>query len=106
MRHPNIVTVFDSGETEDGRRYFVMEYIRGRSFTKHVSESRLAQRDMLGLFALVCEAVHYANDKGVVHRDLKPANILIDDQGVPKVLDFGLAKHAERPVCWSSWPSR
>lgn len=92
LRHPNIITVFDSGETKDGSRYFVMDYIRGMSLTRYVSESKLDQREMLELFATVSDAVQFAHEKGVIHRDLKPSNILIDDQGVPKVLDFGLAK--------------
>jgi WD40 repeat protein len=106
LRHPGIVTIFDSGATADGRPYLAMELIEGSPIdTWHEpdhSDSRGAPRNdarrlpeirsALELMARVCEAVSYAHMRGVIHRDLKPSNILVDGEGQPRVLDFGLAK--------------
>ncbi|MCH7993942.1 MAG: serine/threonine protein kinase [Planctomycetes bacterium] len=92
LKHPNIIAIFDSGETPDGHQFCVMDYVRGRSIRDYVRENKLPLEDTLKLFSSVCEAAHFANQKGVVHRDLKPSNILVDTDGVPRVLDFGLAK--------------
>lgn len=92
LNHPNIVAVFDSGRTGDDERYLVMDYIRGVSITKYAQERKLSIRAILELFLSVCDAVQFAHEKGVIHRDLKPSNILIGNDGVSKVLDFGLAK--------------
>lgn len=92
LKHPNIVVIFHSGLTADGRQYCVMDYIRGKPLTEYVRERRLPLEDALGIFATVCDAVDYAHQKGVIHRDLKPTNILVDTDGNPNVLDFGLAK--------------
>jgi serine/threonine protein kinase/tetratricopeptide (TPR) repeat protein len=95
MDHPNIARVFDGGVTPSGRPYFVMELVRGLPVTDYCDQNRLAIPDRLELFVLVCRAVQHAHQKGVVHRDLKPSNVLvtvIDGVGVPKVIDFGVAK--------------
>jgi serine/threonine protein kinase/Tfp pilus assembly protein PilF len=92
LRHPWIVEIFDAGETDGGLRYFVMDYVRGQPLNKHVRDKRMPLEDTLQLFMKVCEAVQYAHLQGVVHRDLKPSNVLVDSDGNPKVLDFGLAK--------------
>jgi serine/threonine protein kinase len=92
LKHPNIVAVFHSGQTEDGRQYCVMDYVRGVPLTEYVRQKKLSLEKALKLFAAVCEAVNYAHQKGVIHRDLKPSNILVDAEGHPKILDFGLAK--------------
>ncbi len=98
LRHPNIVAVFDSGVTADGRHYCVMDYVRGQRLDAYVRERRLKLDQALRLFATVCEAVNYAHQRGVIHRDLKPSNILVDAQGQAQVLDFGLAKHTNEGV--------
>jgi len=97
LKHPNIIAVFHSGTTEGGHQFCVMDYIRGRPLHRYVRENRLALEEILELFATVCKAVNYAHQRGVMHRDLKPSNILVDAEGVPKVLDFGLAKMVGGP---------
>ncbi len=92
LKHPNIVAVFHSDETEEGRQYCVMDYVRGVSLDRYVREKNFNLAELLTLFAKICDAVNYAHRKGVIHRDLKPGNILVDNEGEPKVLDFGLAK--------------
>lgn len=89
LRHPNIVSVFHSGTTADGRQYLVMDYIRGAPLTVHVREQKLPVEAALAAFAAVCEAVQHAHQRGVIHRDLKPSNILVDVEDQPRVLDFG-----------------
>jgi tetratricopeptide (TPR) repeat protein/tRNA A-37 threonylcarbamoyl transferase component Bud32 len=93
LDHPNIVTVFDSGITDDGRLYLVMRYVEGRPLDEYVAARSLSIPQTLSLFVKVTEAVNYAHQRGVIHRDLKPSNILIDADGSPHLLDFGLAKH-------------
>jgi len=97
LKHANIVAVFDSGATRDGRQYCVMDYVEGRRLDQYVREERLDARRMMALFAQVCDAINFAHQRGVIHRDLKPSNILVDNGGVPRVLDFGLAKQMTAP---------
>lgn len=92
LDHPQIARVFDGGTTADGRPYFVMEYVEGRPITEYCEEENLSIPQRLELFLAVCSAVHFAHQNLVVHRDLKPANILVTRAGVPKLLDFGIAK--------------
>ncbi len=90
--HPNIARLIDVGTMEDGRPYFVMEYIRGVPIDRYCDENRLTTGERLSLFRKVCSAVQYVHQNLIVHRDLKPANILVTPDGEPKVLDFGIAK--------------
>ncbi|MFN0132905.1 MAG: tetratricopeptide repeat protein [Phycisphaerales bacterium] len=95
LRHPNIVSVYDSGTTHDGRSFLVMEYVDGSALGDHGfsgATSRPHVREIVAAFAKVCDAVGFAHQRGVIHRDLKPRNIRIDASGEPRVLDFGLAK--------------
>jgi serine/threonine protein kinase/Flp pilus assembly protein TadD len=96
LKHPNIVAVYDSGTTEDGRLYLVMELIEGVPLDQALRppQGPAPVRDVLKVFIEVCDAIHYAHQRGVIHRDLKPSNIRVDRAGRPKVLDFGLAKAA------------
>ncbi len=113
LQHPGIAQILEAGATDDGpqrRPFFAMEFVQGRSLLEHVRERALSTRQRIELFALVCDAVHFAHQNGVVHRDLKPANILVVDGAAgahpagsggagsrwkpaqPKVLDFGVAR--------------
>ncbi|MDE0958684.1 MAG: serine/threonine-protein kinase [Planctomycetota bacterium] len=95
MNHPNIARVIDSGQTDEGQPYFVMEYVEGTPITTYCQKEKLSLEERLKLFQQVCRGVQHAHSKAVVHRDLKPANIIVtrqDGKAVPKIIDFGLAK--------------
>jgi serine/threonine protein kinase/tetratricopeptide (TPR) repeat protein len=92
LDHPNIVRLLDGGTIEEGLPYLVMDYVSGLPIDRYCDVHELSIDDRLNLFRGVCSAVQYAHDKQVIHRDLKPANILVTDQGVPRLLDFGIAK--------------
>jgi serine/threonine protein kinase/Tfp pilus assembly protein PilF len=92
LDHPNIAKLFDGGTTEDGRPYFVMEYVEGQPIDEYCDGRKLPVRARLELFRQVCAAVHFAHQNLIVHRDLKPGNILVTADGAPKLLDFGIAK--------------
>ncbi|MBL7188698.1 MAG: serine/threonine protein kinase [Phycisphaerae bacterium] len=101
LDHPNIAHVYDAGTTEAGRPYFVMEYVKGAPITEYCDRQKLEIEDRLGLFLNVCEAVQHAHQKGIIHRDIKPSNILVstkDNQAVPKIIDFGIAKALTQPL--------
>ncbi len=91
LRHPGIATLFDAGSTEEGTPYFVMEYVDGVPLTTYCDRKRLDVRGRVDVFMRVCEAVACAHRAPVVHCDLKPANILVDAEGAPRILDFGIA---------------
>lgn len=92
LSHPAIAAVIDGGATEDGRPYFVMEYVDGVSITDYCNKNKLSISKRISLFVEVCDAVHYAHKNLIIHRDLKPSNILVTPDGNPKLLDFGIGK--------------
>jgi serine/threonine-protein kinase len=92
LEHPNIARLLDGGTTEEGLPYFVMEHVEGVPIDRYCDEHKLSVSDRLRLFEGVCSAVQHAHRSLVVHRDLKPGNILVTEEGVPKLLDFGIAK--------------
>jgi non-specific serine/threonine protein kinase/serine/threonine-protein kinase len=92
LDHPNIARLLDGGATEDGLPYVVLEYVDGVRIDRWCDERRATIRERIELFLAVCSAVQYAHQNLVVHRDLKPSNMLVTAEGVPKLLDFGIAK--------------
>jgi serine/threonine protein kinase len=92
LDHPNITRLLDGGTTEDGLPYFVMEYIEGQPIDIYCASHELDTTQRLRLFQSVCAAVHFAHQHLVIHRDIKPGNILVTAEGVPRLLDFGIAK--------------
>ncbi|MFW5816479.1 MAG: protein kinase domain-containing protein [Wenzhouxiangella sp.] len=94
MHHPYIAQVLDAGQTEQGRPWFVMEWVRGEPILDYCRVHKLAAKDRLRLFLRVCQGVQHAHQRGILHRDLKPANILVsevDGRALPKLIDFGVA---------------
>lgn len=92
LDHSNIVKLLDGGSTEEGLPYLVMDYVDGTAIDKYCDQHNLPIKARLELFLKVCAAVEYAHAHSVIHRDLKPNNILVTGDGVPKLLDFGIAK--------------
>lgn len=112
LKHPNIGAIYDAGRTERGEHFFAMELVRGRTLDAYLRTRDGALgagelRDRLRLFLSICDAVHYAHQRGVIHRDLKPSNIVVAEADAPepgasgapasqgpsvKILDFGLAR--------------
>jgi len=92
LRHPHIVSVHDCGTMPDGRLYAVMEYVEGIPVDDPTLREGRRLAETLELFRGICDAVHFAHQRGIIHRDLKPGNILIDESGAPRILDFGIAK--------------
>jgi tetratricopeptide (TPR) repeat protein len=91
LEHPNIARFFDGG-THEGVPYFAMEFVEGVPITVYARNRGLKLREKIELFRQVCSAVQRAHQSLVVHRDLKPANILVTPEGIPKLLDFGIAR--------------
>ena len=94
LEHANIARLLDGGTTDDGLPYLVMEYVAGVPIDRYADARRLTVADRLRLFLVVCDAVSHAHRSLIVHRDIKPTNILVTAAGVPKLLDFGIARLA------------
>jgi len=92
LQHPSIAAVYDAGRTDTGQLYLAMERVDGVSLTAFSRRNKQSVSEKLELFIAVADAVTSAHQRGVIHRDLKPSNVLVQDNGRPKVLDFGLAK--------------
>jgi len=95
LNHPCIAKLFDAGFTQDGRPFFVMEYVPGSRITDFSDRHELTIEQRLDVFLQVCDAIQHAHQHGVIHRDIKPSNVLVseeDGKTVPKLIDFGIAK--------------
>ncbi|MGH9927921.1 MAG: protein kinase domain-containing protein [Pyrinomonadaceae bacterium] len=92
LTHPNIATVFDYGETADGKPYIVMELIKGQPLNEKLRKGSLPLPEAVRIVSSIAEALGEAHHQGVVHRDIKPSNVVITERGQVKVLDFGLVK--------------
>ncbi len=107
LEHPGIVPVHDLGIDDEGRRFYIMKFVRGRTLKELIAESHvdggtadglgMGARRLLGCFVAICQTVAYAHSRGVVHRDLKPDNVMVGDFGETILLDWGLGKVIGRP---------
>ncbi|MGB0716109.1 MAG: tetratricopeptide repeat protein [Phycisphaerae bacterium] len=96
LQHPGIAHIYETGITNDkngfSQPYLAMELIDGRDIMDHAQHHGLTHREIFALVADICDALQHAHARGVIHRDLKPANIIVDQQGIPKILDFGVSR--------------
>ncbi len=92
LKHPNIAQLLDGGISSGGLSYFVMEYVDGNPLNQYCNENGLSLNERLEIFLKICAAVDHAHKNLIVHRDLKPSNVLVITDGIPKLLDFGIAK--------------
>ncbi|HWS87878.1 MAG TPA: protein kinase [Pyrinomonadaceae bacterium] len=105
--HPNVCTIHEVAEAEDGRRYIVMEHVEAVTLRRHMSGRRMEVAEMLDVAIQIASGLAAAHAAGVVHRDIKPENVMLRPDGIVKVLDFGLAKLTGRqPFAGSATPSQ
>lgn len=96
LKHPFIARLYDAGTLADGTPWFAMEYVDGARLGEYLRQHSLTIRDRLALFRSICDAVQYAHGQEIIHRDLKPSNILVEQDGTPRLLDFGIAKQLQK----------
>ncbi len=95
LNHPYIARLYDAGTLDNSTPWFVMEYVDGVRFTEYCRQPGHTVEEQLRLFRSVCEAVQYAHGQEIIHRDLKPSNILVEKDGTPRLLDFGIARELQ-----------
>jgi serine/threonine-protein kinase len=95
LKHPYIARLYDAGTLSDGTPWFVMEYVDGLPLLEYCRREEQPIEERLRLFRKVCEAVQYAHGQAILHRDLKPSNILVERDGAPRLLDFGVARELQ-----------
>src|SRR5512140_1736658 len=96
LNHPNILTVYEIGEYRDSH-YIAAEFIRGETLRERMRHGNIALTEAIGIAIQAAAALSAAHESGILHRDIKPENIMVRDDGLVKVLDFGLAKLTEKP---------
>ena len=102
LNHPNVCTIHEVGETDDGHPYIAMEFIEGCTLDARIRRGPLATEEIVAIGVQVADALDAAHAKGVIHRDIKPSNIGLTERGQVKVLDFGLAKRLSQPEAGQS----
>jgi tetratricopeptide (TPR) repeat protein/predicted Ser/Thr protein kinase len=101
LQHPGIAQIYEAGAADAGfgpQPFFAMEFIHGMPLGEYADAHQLNTRQRMELMAKVCDAVEHAHQRGIIHRDLKPGNILVDEEGQPKILDFGVARLTDSDV--------
>lgn len=93
LSHPHIARIYDAGMLDRGEAYLIMEYVHGDGLNTYLSQHDLSQPQRLELFIKICEAVDYSHRHLIIHRDLKPSNVMVDESGLPKLIDYGIAKN-------------
>jgi TPR repeat protein/predicted Ser/Thr protein kinase len=93
LHHPNIVTIFEFGEHQ-GEPFIAMEYVEGDTLSSLIGRSDVSLSQLVGLMDGLCAGLHYAHRAGIIHRDIKPVNVMVDTEGIVKILDFGIARAA------------
>jgi tRNA A-37 threonylcarbamoyl transferase component Bud32 len=102
LKHPGIVSLYDTGQTEDGVCFLVTEYVAGQTLEERIARGRISHRRAAELVIELAEALEYAHDHGIIHRDIKPSNIMLDTSEHPHIMDFGLAKRETGDVSMTS----
>jgi serine/threonine-protein kinase len=92
LDHQNIGAIYEINETEDGQLYIVMAYYKGETLRERIKKGPLKESDAIDIIIQVLHGLSKAHERDIIHRDIKPANIIITDEGVVKIIDFGLAK--------------
>jgi len=105
LDHPNVCTIYEIRETNDGRMFIAMAYYDGATLQARVAEGPLSLEESVAYGLGVADGLDHAHRKGIVHRDIKPGNIMVTNDGVVKILDFGLAKLTGRSKVTTSSPS-
>jgi tetratricopeptide (TPR) repeat protein/predicted Ser/Thr protein kinase len=101
LQNPAVAQIYEAGTADIGfgpQPYFAMELIRGRTLLEYTDENHLSTRQRLELMVRICEGVHHAHQRGLIHRDLKPGNILVEENGQPKIVDFGVARATDNDM--------
>ncbi|MEN8251634.1 MAG: protein kinase, partial [Bacteroidota bacterium] len=96
LDHPNICTIHEIGETDDNQLFIAMSYYEGETLKKKIEKGPIKTEDAIEITIQIAKGLEKAHEKGIIHRDIKPANIFLTNEGIVKILDFGLAKSASR----------